>query len=55
MKASIDVLKCVGCGQCMEVCPISAITIEDGKAVISDECIACGACAGVCPAEAIIL
>ncbi len=55
MKATIDREKCVGCGQCVDVCPVGAITIEDGKAVVSDDCIECGACAGVCPAEAITL
>lgn len=53
MKATVDIQKCVGCGQCAEVCPVDAISIEDGKAVVSDHCTACGDCAGVCPAEGI--
>ena len=45
---------CVGCGACVEgVCFIDAISIIDGKAVISEDCRGCGNCAEVCPEEAI--
>ena len=44
---------CLGCGACVEECPVNAISEKDGKYVINaDECLDCGACAGVCPVEA---
>lgn len=54
-KAVPDKSKCAGCGICVTVCPVDAITLVDGKAEISDACIACGACVSVCPNEAIEL
>ena len=46
--------KCIGCGKCVNVCPIRAISIKDGKAVINqNKCIHCGKCLNVCPQEAI--
>jgi ferredoxin len=44
---------CTGCGTCTDVCPVEAIRIESGKAVISLECNDCGACPRVCPEGAI--
>ena len=46
---------CVGCGICVDDCPVDAITLKDGqKAVINeDECIRCGRCHDVCPHEAV--
>jgi Fe-S-cluster-containing hydrogenase component 2 len=36
------------------VCPVEAITMKDGKAVIDlDTCTECGVCVGECPTEAI--
>lgn len=41
-------------GECIEVCPVDAISVGDDKYYIDpDLCIDCGTCAGVCPAEAI--
>ena len=44
---------CLGCGACVEECPVNAISEKDGKYVINaEECVDCGACAGACPVEA---
>ncbi|HLR35508.1 MAG TPA: FAD-binding protein [Tissierellales bacterium] len=52
---AIKVIKeeCIGCGQCVEVCPFEAIDIIDEKAVINENCTICGSCIEVCPTEAI--
>ncbi len=45
---------CIGCGQCVEVCPQDAMELIDGRAVINlDLCTACGECVRVCPVKAI--
>ena len=56
MAATVNQETCVGCGACVDSCPVSAISLNDGKAVISEaDCIECGACVGSCPCEAITL
>lgn len=45
--------KCVGCGQCVPVCPQDAHSMEEGHRFDAQKCIACGACAKVCLGEAI--
>jgi ferredoxin len=46
---------CVGCGVCVDDCPVDAIELKDDqKAFINeDECIRCGRCHDVCPQEAV--
>lgn len=52
MKVNKEV--CIGCGTCIDSCPVSAISMVDGKAEINqDICIHCGTCTGVCPVNAI--
>jgi ferredoxin len=55
MSINIDKNKCIGCGDCVDVCPVEALSIENEKAVVNDECIDCGACVNTCPEEAISL
>lgn len=46
--------KCIGCCTCVDVCPVNAISIENGKAKIDEKkCIKCGTCMAVCPVNAI--
>ncbi|MDY4919789.1 MAG: electron transfer flavoprotein subunit alpha [Phascolarctobacterium sp.] len=54
MAMKVDRDKCIGCESCVATCPVGAISIVDGKAMVDGEaCISCGACVGECPVEAI--
>ena len=47
---------CIGCGECVRICPQQAITITDGKPVTDRTlCNGCGACATYCPGSARVL
>lgn len=47
--------ECVGCGACVDVCHVRAISVVDGQARILERCKGCGRCASVCPNGAITL
>jgi ferredoxin len=53
MSVKIDNEKCTGCGVCIDSCPVSALELKDGIAVVSDDCTECGICISECPTEAI--
>ncbi len=53
MGISVDLEKCTGCENCVDVCPFGAITIIKGKAEIGEQCNLCGACIEVCETGAI--
>ena len=56
MAVTIDKEKCTGCGTCVDTCPVEALKIVDGKAVVDpDTCIDCGSCVDECPEGAIEL
>lgn len=51
----VDVDRCTGCGECLEVCSNDAISLVDGKAHIDiNNCLSCGACEATCPQNAIV-
>ena len=54
--AEISEDECTGCGECVEICQIKAIKLDDSVAVLGKElCIGCGVCASNCPVEAITM
>ena len=52
---TVDKDKCEGCGECVEVCPVEVLELEDEKAVVvnEEECLGCESCIEVCEQEAI--
>ncbi len=45
--------ECQDCYKCVRECPVKAISVENGSAIIiSDLCILCGHCVEVCPVNA---
>ncbi|MFO8060262.1 MAG: NADH-quinone oxidoreductase subunit NuoF [Bacillota bacterium] len=51
----IDPDVCVGCGTCIDECPVEAISgsLREPHVIDEEACIACGACAAACPVDAI--
>jgi ferredoxin len=46
---------CAGCGLCVDLCPVGAISLVEGTARIGADCKGCGRCAALCPNGAIAL
>ena len=45
--------KCIGCGECVDICPIEACELTtEGIVTDNSTCLRCGLCAEVCPARA---
>ncbi|MBP1750586.1 MAG: iron only hydrogenase large subunit [Deltaproteobacteria bacterium] len=52
-SVTLDTEKCKGCTNCIKRCPVEAIRVRDGKAMIVEErCIDCGECIRECPNHA---
>ncbi|MDY6861869.1 MAG: 4Fe-4S binding protein [Thermodesulfobacteriota bacterium] len=56
-KITLDEEKCVGCGECVDICPSEVYALEDEKSKIinADECVGCESCIEVCPEDAITI
>lgn len=53
----LDAEKCVGCGICIDACPLKILEIVDGLCIITDatKCLECGTCIRECPQDAITI
>jgi NAD-dependent dihydropyrimidine dehydrogenase PreA subunit len=54
-KVTVDNDKCIGDGECVDVCPVEVYELQDGKAVPvnMEECLGCESCVEVCEQDAI--
>lgn len=54
-RAVIDQSRCVGCGCCIKVCPLGAVSVPKGIFAVIDaeKCVGCGRCKAECPASII--
>ncbi len=56
VKPQADPDRCTGCGSCVEQCPVSALSLNDGIAVADPAiCITCFCCQEICPEKAMHL
>lgn len=58
MSLKIDLVRCKGCGICVEFCPKKVLglsEIEKVEAINPDACIKCGQCEMRCPDFAIFV
>ncbi|SEA07565.1 4Fe-4S dicluster domain-containing protein [Desulfuromusa kysingii] len=46
--------ECIGCGTCVDTCPMGAIVESGDIYTITDECTECRACVDSCPVNAIV-
>lgn len=54
MIAQVNAAACVGCEDCVAICPTGALVMRGGKArVQAQKCLSCGACERECSYEAI--
>jgi NAD-dependent dihydropyrimidine dehydrogenase PreA subunit len=54
-RIEVDQEKCIGCGECVEICPVDVYEMQDEKSVPvnAEECIGCESCVEVCEQGAI--
>ncbi|MBI9103975.1 MAG: 4Fe-4S binding protein [Spirochaetales bacterium] len=54
--------KCIGCGKCVEVCPVEALSLVSKNSIepkekfvklTEENCLGCGVCVGVCKSDAL--
>ncbi len=53
----VDEEKCVGCGECVDICPVDVLEMKDEKCYVvrQEDCEACESCVETCEESAIEL
>lgn len=54
-KLRVDREACIGCGICVDLCPMQNLRLEEKKAVPDSRCTMCYRCISHCPTQAITL
>lgn len=54
-EATLSDENCNGCGECLERCPVGAISVDETAKVNRELCLGCGLCSTGCPSEAIAM
>lgn len=49
----VDEKKCLRCGGCVGVCPVSALTLTEHGIKCDQKCTNCGICINFCPVGAL--
>lgn len=54
---TVDEELCIGCGICVDACPMKILEIEDDICIMTDglKCLECGTCIRECPQDAIVI
>ncbi len=55
MSIRIIESECIGCEECVQICPFAIIELSKGIATIEQGCNLCGMCVDVCPTQAIVI
>ncbi|MDR1713931.1 MAG: 4Fe-4S binding protein [Coriobacteriales bacterium] len=57
MAITINAEECIGCGACVDSCPLDLIELKAGVAALNDAdaCIECASCVDACPTNVISL
>ena len=58
VEIDIDSERCIGCGACVNACPVNLYEIVDSKSKLTgdtDTCVLCRACETACPVGAITI
>ena len=56
-EVKVDTEKCIGCGECVDICPDDVYELQDEKSVPvnPEDCAGCESCIEVCEHEAITI
>lgn len=54
---TVNAERCIGCGVCVDACPMKILALEDDLCVMIDisKCLECGTCIRDCPTDAIFI